>query len=273
MSVITGPSRHVAYEQVKSIIDFMGQHVEFATGSLRSLEARHNSKRLWGELTKILNNCRTGTRKTSDGWSKYWSDFKNKLKNKVSILNKRKRSGSSSKKGIRPLTKLEKRALVILGPHFGRKKTRSTVGAYSNELSNHLPSEVKLEAYQENASSEFCNAESNGSDRLSDGDKESEESANSYDDDSDQNSNEPLIQSLYPKWLIDIEKKRADAELIRAKAEEQRVGVAAKSAEAMLIQAEALRKLSEAAATQADAIRRIAVVLENRSHRDDILSI
>ncbi|CAG5034892.1 unnamed protein product [Parnassius apollo] len=254
----------------------MGQHVEFATGNLRSLEARHNSKRLWGELTKILNNCRTGTRKTSDGWSKYWSDFKNKLKNKVSILKKRKRSGSPSKKGMRPLTKLEKRALVILGPHFGRKKTRSTVVAYSNELSNHLPSEVKLEAYQENASSEFCTTQSEGSDRFSDGDKDSEESANSnneYDDDSDQNSNEPLIQNLYPKWLIDIEKKRADAELIRAKAEEQRVGVAAKSAEAMLIQAEALRKLSEAAATQADAIRRIAVVLENRSHRDDILSI
>lgn len=70
MTDSNGPSRHVAYEQVKSIIDFMGQHVEFATGSLRSLEARHTSKRLWGELTKILNNCRTGTRKSSDGWSK-----------------------------------------------------------------------------------------------------------------------------------------------------------------------------------------------------------
>lgn len=63
-------SRLVSYEQVKSIIDFMGQHVEFASGNLRSLEARHTSKRLWEELTKMLNSCRGGTRKTSDGWSK-----------------------------------------------------------------------------------------------------------------------------------------------------------------------------------------------------------
>lgn len=70
MSDNLNPSRHVSYEQVKTIIDFMGQHVEFATGSLRSLEARHTSKRLWNELTKILNNSRLGTRKTSDGWSK-----------------------------------------------------------------------------------------------------------------------------------------------------------------------------------------------------------
>lgn len=66
----TSGSRHVSYEQVKLIVDFMGQHVEFATGGLRSLEARHTSKRLWGELTRSLNNCKSGTRKTSDGWSK-----------------------------------------------------------------------------------------------------------------------------------------------------------------------------------------------------------
>lgn len=63
-------SRHVSYDQVKTIIDFMGQHVDFATGSLRSLEARHTSKTLWNELTRTLNNSRSGTKKTSDGWSK-----------------------------------------------------------------------------------------------------------------------------------------------------------------------------------------------------------
>ncbi|CAH2068150.1 unnamed protein product, partial [Iphiclides podalirius] len=247
----------------------MGQHVEFATGSLRSLEARHTSKRLWGELTKILNNCRTGTRKSSDGWSKYWSDFKNKLKNKVSIINKRKRSGSTSKKGIRPLTKLEKRALVILGPHFDRKKTRNTVDAFHNALSNHFPPEVKLETCQENVSNEYSNAQSDGSDRLSDGDKVSDDSGDTnhdYEDDSDQNSDEPLIQSLYPKWLIEVEKKRAEAELIRARAESKRAGAAASSAEAMLMQAEAMRKL-------ADAVARIASVLEARTRRDDMLTI
>ncbi|XP_068628863.1 uncharacterized protein [Battus philenor] len=246
MTENTGRSRNVSFEQLKSIIDFMGQHIEFATGNCRSLEARHTSKRLWEELTKVLNSCRTGTKKTTDGWSKYWSDFKNKLKNKVSILTKRKRSGSISKKGIRPLTKLEKRALVILGPHFERKKTRKKIDCFNDDISNTLPPEVKLEAYQDNVFSEFCNDQSETSDRL---------------------------LGLYPKWLIEVEKKRADAELIRAKAEEQRAGAAARIADAMVMQAEALKKISEASTTQADAITRIALVLENRGNQNDILTI
>ncbi|KPJ14274.1 hypothetical protein RR48_05252 [Papilio machaon] len=66
----TSRSRNISFEQLKSLIDFMGQHIEFATGNCRTLEARHASKRLWDELTKTLNNSRTGTKKTSDGWSK-----------------------------------------------------------------------------------------------------------------------------------------------------------------------------------------------------------
>lgn len=73
---------------------------------------------------------------------------------------------------------------------------------------------------------------------------------------------------LYPQWLIEVEKKRADAELIRAKAEEQRVTVASKNAEAALLQAEALKRLADAANTQAEAIMRIAAVLEMRGQRD-----
>lgn len=73
---------------------------------------------------------------------------------------------------------------------------------------------------------------------------------------------------IYPKWLIEVEKKRAEAELTRAKAEEQRAGIAAKTAEAAVTQAEALKKLSEAATVQAEALMRIAVMLENRNHQD-----
>ncbi|KPI95347.1 PREDICTED: uncharacterized protein LOC106117035 isoform X2 [Papilio xuthus] len=271
MTENTSRSRNISFEQLKSLIDFMGQHIEFATGNCRSLEARHASKSLWDELTKTLNNSRTGTKKTSDGWSKYWSDFKNKLKNKVSILNKRQRSTSVSKKGITPLSKLEKRALVILGPYFERKKARRKCEFSNNAMSSQMPPEIKLEAYQDDVFSDFSKAQSDTSDRLSDGDRVEEcmDINNEFDEDSDQNSNEPLIQSLYPKWLIQVEKKRAEAELIRAKAEEHRASVAAKSAEAMLLQAEALKHISEAAMTQAEAITRIAIALEKRN-RDNM---
>ncbi|KAM3957046.1 uncharacterized protein ACR2FA_008979 [Aphomia sociella] len=263
-----GASRHVSLEQVNTLIDFMGQHVEFATGSLRSLEARHTSKRLWGELAKTLNNCRGGNKKNSDGWSKYWSDFKNKLKNKTKMI---KKNGTTSKKGIRPLTKLEKRALVILGPHFEKKIVGTETDCDS--LSNNFP-EVKLEGYQENMLSDFSKVMSDTNDRLSgnfysiDSDDSAESSNEDYVEVSEQNSNEPLVHNLYPKWLIEIEKKRANAELLRAKADEQRVCVAAKAADASLIQAEALKKLADATSTQADALMRIAMVLESNGHRD-----
>lgn len=77
-----------------------------------------------------------------------------------------------------------------------------------------------------------------------------------------------IITDLYPQWLIEVEKKRADAELIRAKAEEQRATIAAKNVEAALVQADALKRLADAASAQAEAIARIATVLETRGQRD-----
>lgn len=79
------------------------------------------------------------------------------------------------------------------------------------------------------------------------------------------------FSGLYPKWLIEVEKKRADAELIRAKAEEQRTNIAAKNAEAAIIQAEALKKLADASTLQADAMARIAALLENRVQKENNL--
>ncbi|XP_063829900.1 uncharacterized protein LOC135079236 isoform X1 [Ostrinia nubilalis] len=265
-------TRLVSYEQVKTLVDFMGQNIQFATGSLRTLEARQTSKKLWAELTKMLNDCRLGTKKTADGWSKYWSDFKNKLKNKVRTLNRQK-PGFALDKTITPLTKLERKALVILAPHF--EKMLSRTEAFVDKSAD-IPPEVKLETFQEN--NEYCKDQmENSNDRLSGVDRESEDSAQSsnedYMDDTDLNSNDPLVHNLYPKWLIEVEKKRADAELLRATAEENRAKASAKSAEAALIQAEALKRLAEAAVAQANAIAQIAAVLESRAHTDDVLSV
>ncbi|XP_047542225.1 uncharacterized protein LOC125074822 isoform X1 [Vanessa atalanta] len=265
-------SRHISYEQFKILIDFMGQHVGLATGSARTLEARHKSKSLWNELTKMLNNTRSGTRKTSDGWSKYWSDFKNKLKNKVRLIKKRKRPGAS-KNIINPLTRLEKRALIILGPHFGGNMSKVSVDPFNNLIS--CPPEVKLEAYQENGHDDLSFMHSDSSDRCSvERDSSMSENSNEeFDDESEEEPNEPTIQSIYPKWLIEVEKKRAEADLSRSKAEEKRAIISEKNADAALVQAEALKNLAEAATVQANALVRIATLLENRGERENILPI
>ncbi|XP_038209142.1 uncharacterized protein LOC119830261 [Zerene cesonia] len=258
-------SRHVSYEQAKSLVDFMGQHIELATGSLRTLEARHTSKRLWNELSSILNSARTGTKKTADGWSKYWSDFKNKLKNKANLLNKMKRSESST--GVKPLTKLERRALVILGPYFSRKKSSNG----HSKTFNHRPPEVKLESYHDGIGIDCSNTTSDNSEQMTDIDKDDSEDSLDACDGSSDDMDVSGIQNLYPKWLIEVEKKRAEADLIRAKAEKERVSIAAKNADAALKQADALKKLADATAVQADAILRIAISLER--NQTDVLAI
>lgn len=69
MSESRSSSRHVVLEQLKMMVEFMGQHPELASGALRTMEARHQSKRLWADLAKILNS-HAGAKKTADGWSK-----------------------------------------------------------------------------------------------------------------------------------------------------------------------------------------------------------
>ncbi|XP_023939248.1 uncharacterized protein LOC112046719 [Bicyclus anynana] len=262
MTVNLSPSRNVSYDQVKTIIDFMGQHVDFAAGSLRSLEARHASKTLWNELTKTLNDSRTGARKSCDGWSKYWSDFKSKLKNKVSILKKKKRSGSSQSKNIKPLTRLEKRALIILGPHFERKICKIQIDTFSSNN----PPEVKLEGHNENGHNTFSNNLSESSEKQSDESNDSEDSNEDFEDNLDE-ENEPILHSIYPKWLVEIEKKRAEADLTRAKAEQLRANIAAKNSDAARVQADALKRMADAAVLQAEALAKIATLLDNNALR------
>ncbi|CAH2257667.1 uncharacterized protein LOC120637588 isoform X2 [Pararge aegeria] len=254
-------SRNVSYAQVKKLIDFMGLHVEFAIGNLRTLEARHTSKTLWCDLTRVLNNS-IGTKKTTDGWSKYWSDFKAKLKKKVNALKKTKTAGSLSDTPIKPLSRLEKRALIILGPQFERKIVKDPVEPFNNNYG----AEVKLEGYNGNSHNSFACNLSESSDRQSDESNDNEDSNEEFDDNLSE-ENEPVLHGIYPKWLIEIEKKRVDADLARARAEEQRANTAAKNSEAAQVQAEALKKLADAAVIQADALTKIADILDNNALR------
>ncbi|XP_026727449.1 uncharacterized protein LOC113493671 isoform X2 [Trichoplusia ni] len=255
----------VSYEQITAIIDFMAQHVDFASGNFRSTEARHESKKLWEEIGKVLNNCKGGTRKTPYAWSKYWSDFKAKLKNKMLLL-KRQQSGVSAKGTS--LTTLEKRAISILGPGFEKKVDHH----YTRKPRSIKRDVVKVERLPDpiHVVNSNWKSHSESSGRASVDDDQSNDSAASSDTemnkDDDEDNNERI--AMYPQWLINVERKRAEAELIRAKAEEQRASVSAQNAEAALLQADALRQLAEAARIQAEAITRIAVALESRGERN-----
>ncbi|XP_045494764.1 uncharacterized protein LOC123693624 isoform X1 [Colias croceus] len=69
-------------EQVVAIVDFMEQHPVLGLGQLRGLEGRHESKKLWLQLTRVVNNIKGPTRPMKS-WVKYWADKKSTVRSKV----------------------------------------------------------------------------------------------------------------------------------------------------------------------------------------------
>ncbi|XP_053612355.1 uncharacterized protein LOC128676323 isoform X3 [Plodia interpunctella] len=69
-------------EQVVAIVDFMEKHPALALGQLRGLEGRDESKKLWFELTRIVNNI-SGPTRPMKSWIKYWADKKSSVRSKV----------------------------------------------------------------------------------------------------------------------------------------------------------------------------------------------
>ncbi|CAG9785425.1 unnamed protein product [Diatraea saccharalis] len=71
-----------SFEQVVAIVDFMEKHPALALGQMRGLEGRDESKRLWFQLTRIVNSINGPTRPMKS-WIKYWADKKSTVRSKV----------------------------------------------------------------------------------------------------------------------------------------------------------------------------------------------
>ncbi|KAI5643375.1 myb/SANT-like DNA-binding domain-containing protein [Phthorimaea operculella] len=69
-------------DQVVAIVDFMEKHPALAQGQLRGLEGRDQSKKLWMQLSRIVNNT-TGPTRPMKSWIKYWADKKSSVRAKV----------------------------------------------------------------------------------------------------------------------------------------------------------------------------------------------
>ncbi|CAH0407099.1 unnamed protein product [Chilo suppressalis] len=69
-------------EQVMAIVDFMEQHPVLALGQMRGVEGREESKKLWFQLTRIVNNINGPTRPMKS-WIKFWADKKSTVRAKV----------------------------------------------------------------------------------------------------------------------------------------------------------------------------------------------
>ncbi|GBP06349.1 hypothetical protein EVAR_4513_1 [Eumeta japonica] len=111
-------NERVTTEQLERLIDFLENNEDLALGHCRTKEGRQRNKKLWDEVALLLNSLGNGATKDGALWSKYWSDYKNRLKNKIRSL-----SAAAQKTGGAPLllkfTPLEERCRRILGMDAG----------------------------------------------------------------------------------------------------------------------------------------------------------
>ncbi|XP_060809234.1 nuclear apoptosis-inducing factor 1 isoform X1 [Amyelois transitella] len=85
LSAQAGRSRRItSVRQLELLVDFMERHKDLALGRLQSKEARAVASRLWNECATICNA--EGTYRKPKEWSRYWNDFKGRVKSKLRTI-------------------------------------------------------------------------------------------------------------------------------------------------------------------------------------------
>nr|XP_053615268.1 uncharacterized protein LOC128678045 isoform X2 [Plodia interpunctella] len=81
-SALAGGSRRItSVRQFELLVHFMECHKDLALGRVHSKEARALASRLWNECATICNA--EGTYRKPKEWSRYWNDFKSRVKSKL----------------------------------------------------------------------------------------------------------------------------------------------------------------------------------------------
>ncbi|KAL0895813.1 hypothetical protein ABMA27_011848 [Loxostege sticticalis] len=108
-------SRRVTEQQLELLWEFLNSHRDLAVAYNRTLRAKYYSKCKWEELASTLNAQGNGAFKNWKGWSKYWVDYKAKLKKRVvAVRASRNRTGGGPATEP-PLSLLEIKFIGLMG--------------------------------------------------------------------------------------------------------------------------------------------------------------
>ncbi|XP_060802970.1 uncharacterized protein LOC106134944 isoform X1 [Amyelois transitella] len=113
-------NRRVSMRQLELLWEFLNSNKDIATGFNRSLQAKEYSARKWQEIAEILNAQGDGALKDGKMWSKYWVDYKAKLKKRNAALHSSRRRTGGGSANEPPLSQIEDKFLSILGVDFGQ---------------------------------------------------------------------------------------------------------------------------------------------------------
>ncbi|KAM3964657.1 uncharacterized protein ACR2FA_001046 [Aphomia sociella] len=106
--------KQVNYDQLKAMLEFLKDHQELAKGLIRGRRGKLHTLKLWNLCAKKLNDHKGGAVKDGKGWSKYWCDWKYRVRRRALEL-KAAKDHNRQTPDITPLSTLEESILSIIG--------------------------------------------------------------------------------------------------------------------------------------------------------------
>ncbi|XP_026487986.1 uncharacterized protein LOC113394778 [Vanessa tameamea] len=108
--------KQVSSDQLNALLDFLKEHKELAKGLIRGRRGKLNTLKLWNLCAKKLNVLKDGATKDGKGWSKYWCDWKYRVRRRALEQKSSKQSKNFSLENSTPLSTLEEEILKLIGP-------------------------------------------------------------------------------------------------------------------------------------------------------------
>ncbi|KAG6450430.1 uncharacterized protein LOC115443685 [Manduca sexta] len=107
--------RQVSFDQLNALLDFLKEHNELAKGLTRGRRGKLQTLKIWNLCAKKLNVFKDGAIKDGKGWSKYWCDWKYRVRRRALELRAAKDSHGSPPDGVTQLSAMEETILSIIG--------------------------------------------------------------------------------------------------------------------------------------------------------------
>ncbi|XP_063529657.1 uncharacterized protein LOC134740932 [Cydia strobilella] len=107
--------KQVSLEQLKGLLDYLNEHQDLAKGLTRGRRGKLHSVKLWNVCAKKLNVIGEGAVKDGKGWSKYWCDWKYRVRRRALELKAARDSNKPPPDGVASLSQMEETILEIIG--------------------------------------------------------------------------------------------------------------------------------------------------------------
>lgn len=109
--------KQVNFDQLTALLEFLKEHEDLAKGLTRGRRRRgkFHTVKVWNLCAKKLNAIKDGAVKDGKGWSKYWCDWKYRVRRRALELKAAKDGDRPLPEGILPLSAMEENIMSLIG--------------------------------------------------------------------------------------------------------------------------------------------------------------